>query len=172
MKRLSKRTLITFAIATVVGALLHFLHALAPNFVTALFSPVNESLWEHLKIIFWPLVVSALVLTKGGEKGDKGPWALAILIAGAGMLGIGYVYHVIVGGEALVFDIFLYVLMMALAFVLAGVLDRPAIRDRADMLVLLVLVLGCVMILFTFLPPDMALFADMSGANTWARIPC
>ncbi len=172
MKRLSRQVLVTFAIATVAGALLHFLHSLLPNFFTAIFSPVNESLWEHLKIIFWPLVVSALVLARGGEKGSKGPWALSILIAGAGMLGVGYLYHIILGGESPAFDIVLYVLMMALAFVLAGVLDRPTVRAKSDLLVLLVLALGCAILLFTFLPPHATIFADLSGANTWVRIPC
>ena len=26
--------------------------------------------------------------------------------------------------------------------------------------------------LFTFLPPDYILFADLSGVNTWYTIPC
>lgn len=173
MKGISTRTLIIFAIATVAGACLHFVHALMPNVITALFSPVSESVWEHMKIIYWPLVASMLVLTRGGEKGSKGPWALAILISGIGMLAAGYIYHIVMGGDSLVVDIILYVVMMALAFVLAnGALDRPAIRGKSDLLVLLVLALGCAMVLFTFLPPDMALFADMSGANTWAKIPC
>lgn len=173
MKRLSTGMLVAFAIATVAGACLHFVYTLLPNVIAALFSPVNESIWEHMKIIYWPLLVAMLVLTRKGEKGDKGPWALAILISSLGMLAIGYVYHIIMGGDSLVVDIIIYVVMMALAFVLAtGALDRPAIRGKSDLLVLLVIALGCVMVLFTFLPPDMALFADFSGANTWARIPC
>lgn len=173
MKRLSTGTLVAFAIATVAGACLHFVHALAPNVITALFSPVNESIWEHMKILYWPLLVSMLVLTRGGEKGSKGPWALGILISVFGMLAVGYVYHIVMGGNSLAVDIILYVVMMALAFVLAnGALDRPGVRAKSDLLVLLVVALGCAMVLFTFLPPDMALFTDLSGTNTWARIPC
>ena len=59
MPRLSKNTLIAFVAATLAGACLHFVYALAPNFVTAVFSPVNESLWEHVKIIFWPVLATA-----------------------------------------------------------------------------------------------------------------
>ena len=47
MPKLSGRLLLAFAVTTVAGACLHFLYALLPNPVTALFSPVNESLWEH-----------------------------------------------------------------------------------------------------------------------------
>ena len=31
---------------------LHFLYGLFPNFLTSIFVPVNESIWEHMKIIF------------------------------------------------------------------------------------------------------------------------
>lgn len=172
MKRLTKKALIVFVVATLAGSGLHFVHELLPNPVTALFSPVNESLWEHLKILFWPLLVSALVLTRKGEKGCRGPWFLSILIAGAVMLGVGYCYHILLGGDSLAFDIALYVLVMALAFLLAALLDIPAVRKRSDLITLLTLALGCAILLFTFLPPDAALFADLSGANTWSRLPC
>ena len=173
MKRLYTNTLAIFAVTTLAGACLHFLHALAPNFLTALFSPVNESIWEHVKILYWPLLVAALVLTRGGEKGSRGPWALGILISILCMLLVGGLYHLVMGGESLAADIVLYVVMMALCFVLAnGALDRPGVRGKSELLVLLLLALGCAIVLFTFLPPDLPLFTDFSGANTWARIPC
>ena len=31
---------------------LHFLYDFFPNFLTSIFAPVNESIWEHMKIIF------------------------------------------------------------------------------------------------------------------------
>lgn len=31
---------------------LHFLYDVFPNFLTSIFIPVNESIWEHMKIIF------------------------------------------------------------------------------------------------------------------------
>ena len=54
MSRLSKAALITFVVATLAGSCLHFLYALWPNGLTALLAPVNESLWEHVKILYWP----------------------------------------------------------------------------------------------------------------------
>lgn len=171
MSRLSKKELIVFIVATVAGALLHFVYQLLPNPVTALFSPVNESLWEHLKILFWPLLVSALYLTRGGEKGRRAPRFLSLLLAGAGMLAVGYLYHVSMAGDSLTFDICLYVLMMGLGFLLPNFLDRDAIRGKSEAITFLILVLGCIIVLFTFLPPDNILFADLSRTNTWNTIP-
>ena len=171
MLNCSKRTLTVFAAATLAGACLHFVYALLPNPVTALFSPVNESLWEHLKILFWPFLAAALFLTRGGEKGCRSPWLLALLAVSTAMLAVGYLYHVALGGESLAFDIILYVLLMGGGFLLAGALDTPGLRERGDLPRLLALALGAAILLFTFLPPDSILFADLSHANTWTTIP-
>jgi len=46
-----------------IGAALHFTFELSnfSNMVVAFFSAVNESTWEHLKMVFWPGVFFALI---------------------------------------------------------------------------------------------------------------
>jgi hypothetical protein len=46
-----------------VGAALHFTFELSnfSNMVVAFFSAVNESTWEHLKMVFWPGLFFALI---------------------------------------------------------------------------------------------------------------
>jgi hypothetical protein len=53
----------SFFFIGLVGASLHFTFELSnfSNMVVAFFSAVNESTWEHLKMVFWPGVVFALV---------------------------------------------------------------------------------------------------------------
>ncbi|NCB62600.1 MAG: hypothetical protein EOM52_03145 [Clostridia bacterium] len=172
MKQLSKKMLATFVVVTLVGACMHFLYSIFPNPVTALLSPVNESLWEHLKILFWPYLAAVFFLTKGGEKGCRAPWFLTLLIISALMLVLGYLYHIVFCGDRLVVDVGIYVLCMALGFVLPGLLhgvaERPLVRDIA---VLLVIVMAAAILLFTFLPPDHVLFVDLAGVNTFATLP-
>ena len=43
------------------GTGLHFLYTWMPNPVTAVFSSVNESTWEHLKLLFFPMLFFALL---------------------------------------------------------------------------------------------------------------
>jgi len=172
MFRFSKKILTAFVLATLSGALLHFLYPLLPNPVTALFSPVCESIWEHLKILFWPYLAAALFLTKGGEKGCRAPWLLSLLVLCAAMLVLGWLYHIVLGGESLRFDLCLYVLLMGLGFLLPRFFSRPIVQERSDWLVLLTAALGAAIVLFTFLPPAAVLFADLSGVNTWAQLPC
>jgi drug/metabolite transporter (DMT)-like permease len=168
---MQKSYLIAFFIATLFGAFLHFLFSLLPNAAAALFSPVAESLWEHLKLIFWPFLIASFFLTRR-RPGGWGPHLFALLLSSGLMLLFGWLYHILLGHESLRFDVVFYVIMMALAFLLAGKLPEKGFIWRwRSVAGFLVLVLGVAIVLFTFLPPGGALFADLSGAATWANIP-
>lgn len=172
MPKLSKRLLAAFVVTTILGACLHFLYALLPNPVTAVISPVNESLWEHVKILLWPYLGASLLLTQGGERGCRTPWLLTALLICAAMLAVGYIYHIIMGGRSLGIDIGLFVVLMAAGFVLPGILRRTVgLGALGEFAALFVLALAGAVLIFTFLPPDHVLFADLSGVNTWSVIP-
>ncbi len=171
MPRLNKTEWIAFAAATVAGACLHFLYTLLPCPVTALVAPVRESLWEHIKLIYWPCLIAGLAL-RPKQPELLAQRAFSLLVSVAGMLAIGYVYHICFQGDSLLFDIALYVLMMAVFFLLPHLLGQTFWRGGQAVLVLLVLALGAATMLFTFLPPDGLLFADLSGTPTWVTLPC
>ena len=51
-----------FAAVTFGGTILHFLYDwTGGSILVAPFSGVNESTWEHMKLLFWPLFLFALV---------------------------------------------------------------------------------------------------------------
>ncbi|WP_051426788.1 DUF6512 family protein [Eisenbergiella tayi] len=50
-----------FLFTAVLGTLLHFLYEWSGKMpAAALISPVNESVWEHLKLLFFPFVLFTL----------------------------------------------------------------------------------------------------------------
>lgn len=171
MGRVSKRVLVAFVVATLAGAGLHFVFELLPNGLTAIFSPVSESLWEHLKIIFWPYLFAALILTQKGENGCRAPWMLSLLLICGLMLVAGYIYHVLLSGDSLAVDIGIYVICMALGFVLPGILADPLNGRFGELFSFLVATLALFILIFSFLPPDNILFMDLSGVNTFSTIP-
>ena len=171
MPRLSKTEWITFAAATAAGACLHFLYTLLPCPATALVAPVRESLWEHVKLLYWPCLIAGLALRRRQPE-LLGQRAFALLAAAAGMLAAGYLYHIPFQGDSLLFDVALYALMMAVFFLLPHLLRQPFWHNCRELFVLLVLVLGIAILLFTFLPPGGLLFADLSGVPTWVTLPC
>ena len=54
-----------FCVTALGGTLLHFLYEWTGGAVWAApFSGVNESTWEHMKLLFWPMLVFAIVQSR------------------------------------------------------------------------------------------------------------
>lgn len=168
----SKRSLILTAIAAIAsGVCLHFLYSWFPNPFTALFSPINESLWEHCKLVFWPGLFSALWLTRGRPGGLR-PWLLCIPIQCALMLVLGYIYHILLRGEALWVDVAIYLLVMILGFFFAPMFSGPFAGWKWQLPLFAAALLAFLLLFFTLYPPQHILFTDLSGAPTWIILPC
>lgn len=162
-----------FAGTLALGVFLHFLYGWLPSPLTAVFSPVRESLWEHVKLLFWPLLLAGLLVNGKNGGAARTAWMTSALVVSLLMLAIAYVYHILLRGESMVFDIGLYAVMMAAGFLLPRVLWRPAEsagwRWAAG---LLTLIMAGLVVWFTFRPPEHILFADLSGAvRTFLTIP-
>lgn len=167
-----KRQLIFTALVTILaGSALHFLYSWTPNVATALFSPVNESLWEHGKIVFWPYLLAALWINRGRPGGVR-PWLLALPLQLGLMLALGYGYHILLGGKAMWVDIAIYIVVIALGFWLPNCFSGPFRGFLWALPVALTVLLGMLIALFTLWPPDQILFADLSSAGAWYQIIC
>lgn len=166
-----KRSLILTALAAILaGTALHFLYSWCPNGLTALFSPVNESLWEHVKLIFWPYLLAALWLNRGRPGGMR-PWLFVLPFLCALMLALGFLYHILLRGDALWVDIAIYLLTMSLGFWLPTRFSGPFTGVRWLIPPLLVLFLGLLIGFLTLWPPASILFTDLS-AGSWFLLPC
>lgn len=53
--------IIGIIIAIILCFPLHFLYKKFPCFLTSIFSPVNESIWEHMKILFGSIILSGIL---------------------------------------------------------------------------------------------------------------
>ena len=101
-----------FFFVSVVGTLLHFLFAWSgENWLVALLAPVNESVWEHMKLVLWPMAVFALAeyANMGKEIGRfwcaklKGLLTALVLIPA-----IYYIYTGALGTHWMWFDIAIF----------------------------------------------------------------
>lgn len=107
-----KKNLLTFVIISIAGSLWHFLYEWT-NFNTLIgyVSPVNESTWEHLKLLFFPAVIYfAVEYFLCGKKYDNYIPASVIGIL-AGMLSIValfYTYTGVLGYNVTFFDMAIY----------------------------------------------------------------
>lgn len=159
------RPLLLTAFGTVLlGMALHFLYQAIPNAGTALFSPICESLWEHGKLVFWPYLLAALWLNRGRPGGMR-PWLLTLPLLCVFMLVLGCGLHIVLGGAAVWVDILLYIVTMALGFWLPTRFSGPFHGVMWALPVVLAVLLGMLIGLFTLWPPQGLLFEDLSAAE-------
>lgn len=162
---MKRRWLLTALGAILAGAGLHFLWQALPNPLFALISPVNESVWEHLKLLYWPMLAAALVLARGPRR--IAVWAgffPAIVLQPVFLLALYYGLRAL-GVQGLAVDLTLYVLTMAGGFLLAARLSRsgPARRLTGASL-LAVMLYGAALVLFTFGGPAARDLPALRGA--------
>lgn len=158
---MKRKWYIAWALTILFGTLLHDLYDWFPNPLTALISPVNESVWEHMKLLFWPYLAAAWILVQQ----ESDPWQawsghlLSLLVMPLSLLGV---YYTLDGGleiSALWIDLLLYVLAMAEGFALACHAGRgKGLKPLAPVLLLLVCLYAVLLTLFTFAAPALPLF--------------
>lgn len=56
-----KLKFITFLITFCLTFLCHFMYDWFPNTFTSIFFPVNESIWEHMKMLFTSILIGGLI---------------------------------------------------------------------------------------------------------------
>ncbi len=159
-----------------VGSALHFAFGWVDGWrPMALVAAVNESIWEHLKLAFWPGVAWTLGerLASPGKTGDIWPVkGVSLLVTAALIVGIFTGYTAILGENLLVLDIGTFVVAVAAGQALAAWMRIRSAMTRSlawTGRVLLVLQLAAYA-LFTYFPPDFWLFVEsatgLSGIPT------
>ena len=158
---MKKRYIGAFLAAAAAGALLHFAYDVLPVPLVGLFAPVNESVWEHLKLLFWPMLAAGFILCR--KKPDQmRAWSgflAALLLMPLGLLGIYYLLAAGFGVTALWIDLALYYLTLAGGFYLAYAMEKSGKWSfLSGVMVLLVGLYGAALILFTLAPPELPIF--------------
>lgn len=163
-----KKTLVHYTIAgilftSILGTLSHFLYEWSGNnLYVGLFTPVNESIWEHMKLIFFPML---LYFQFENIMVEKYPPSLLCANSASILIGtlliptIFYTYSGILGAHYAVLDIATFYLSVILAFVIRYLLTKKRIsKTHCRWLMALVLLTLVCFFIFTFNPPDLGLF--------------
>lgn len=74
-----KKKTVAFLVIGILGTVFHFLYALTnENFIAGLFFPVNESVFEHLKLLFYPTVLFSLFEYFTAEEKSENYWPAVV----------------------------------------------------------------------------------------------
>ena len=161
-----------FLFVSVLGTFLHFLFDLTGGSIwVACFSAVNESIWEHLKLLYFPMVIFALWEYCRWGRQEIGFWHVKLLGIVIGLLLIPVLYYTytgIFGKNADWLNIAIFFLVAAAVYYLeTRWFSRLWQRQLPDWLAVgLVVGLGVLFVLLTFRPPHLPFFRD-SLNNTY-----
>lgn len=153
-----------FIFTAVTGTLLHFLFDwTGGNVAVALFSAVNESIWEHLKLLFYPMTVFAVVEYFVWGKDCEAFWCVktaGILLGLVLIPAIYYTYTGVLGVQADWFNITIFFLVAAVVFWVETKLFGRKCACRGGWALAAVVLIAVVFTVLTFVPPHIPLFQD------------
>ena len=161
----AKRNVIAFFIISIIGTLSHFVYEWTGKpYLIGLFFPVNESTWEHLKLLFFPsLIYFAVVYFTLKEKPKNYISATAISII-AGMVSIVvmfYTYQGVLGKNIDFLNILIYFLgVIVTVYIMQRILKTQSYSSgTANVISLFFLLLTAILFVsFSFNPPSLGIF--------------
>lgn len=156
-----------FILTAAVGSLLHFVFEwldFAP--VAAAFSAVNESVWEHVRLLMIPFLLFTLAefFVYGRFVRNFAAVKCVSLLLGMLVIIVGYyTYTGVFGQDLQAVNILLFVLSAATAYVYScAKLNTPTFSTGAGSVFgsLGLLILAALAVVLTYYPPNIPLFQD------------
>ncbi len=156
---------IIFTIA--VGSLLHFIYEWSGNNpIVGIFGAVNESIWEHLKMIFWSVLLFSIVEFVFIGKHYKNyiiGRAVTIYIGLLTVIILYYTYTGVIGQHYMAVDISIFVLSVILGYYVGHrIIDS---KNRVNALINILGAIGILLLITAFViytgnPPQLPLFLE------------
>lgn len=167
--KLIKAQIIVILFSLVLGTLLHFTYEWSgENAFVGSFSAVNESVWEHLKLVFFPMLIATIVeyfFVKDVSKNYIEAKTIGIFTAIAFIVVAFFTYSGIIGTSIIVIDILIFIISIILGEYVAYKLmkreDESTVATEVLSIVILAFLLLC-FVIFTYLPPEVNLFRDVT----------
>ena len=157
--------LMGFAATSLAGTLLHFLYDwLGEAKWIAPFSGVNESTWEHMKLLFWPMLFYAIV--QGFFFSDRADfWCVKLkgILLGLSLIPIiFYTYNGVIGRSPDWINIAIFFICAAIAYIYeTKQFHKGAVHCKNKWLAIGVLcVIALMFVIFTFKTPRLGIFLD------------
>lgn len=152
----------------VLGTFLHFAYELSGNnFFVGLFAPINESIWEHTKLIYFPTLICGLYINKNLK--NQYPCIYSAM-SFASLLGIlliiilFYTYSGIIGSHIAFVDISIFYISVIISFCVGYKLTLSCRQNSfGTLLQLLNILIVCLFVIFTLSPPDIPLFISRAA---------
>lgn len=175
-RRLLRIELFGASLMAILGSMLHFAFGWSDDWPPlALIAAVNESIWEHLKLAFWPgLFWGAIMpLPVGLRRRDAlAAKGVSLLVTSVLIVAVFTSYKALLGDNLLILDIGTFIAAIVAGQLLsAWVLSHRTWQRVAWIGLVLISVQTVAFGIFTFLSPDHWLFIEESSGIRGIPVP-
>lgn len=164
MNKLRRNELISYIIAGILGAVFHFVYEFTGNnpFI-GLFFPINESTFEHLKLIFFPIIIVSVFEYYCLNVQSENYIATKFLSAIIGMIStivLFYTYIGVYGKNVDAVNIAIYYIAMAIAYIFSyfSIKNNRSFYFSERTYFILFCITTLLFMYFTVNPPSIPLF--------------
>ncbi len=164
---LKRYHIIGFIFTIILGSILHFTYDFFnKNIIVGYFSAVNESTWEHLKLLITPIIIFSIYeYFVYGKNIDNFIIikALSILLGMLVIIASFYTYKGIIGKDYFILDIATFILgaFSAYYFSYKMIENKKFYNENSNYIgIIIYFLLIFAMIYFTTNPPKINLFLD------------
>ena len=154
----------------IIGSLLHFVYEWSGNStIVGMFSPINESVWEHLKLGYFSLTFFIIIeywFLKDKTKNYAIAKAVGIIDMSIFIVIVHYTYKFIFKDSNVVVDIGSFIVGAFICQFLSGRImkkNRPKTINLIGFF--LYIIIGILFIIFTFYPPQLPIFEEAMIVN-------
>ena len=154
-----------FAVTSLGGTVLHFLYDWLGKAVwIAPFSGVNESTWEHMKLLFWPMFLFA-VAQSFFFRDREDFWCVKLrgILLGISLIPVlFYTYNGVIGKSPDWINIAIFFIAAAIAYLYeTRLFKKEPVRCKMPKLAIAILALiALLFVIFTFATPEINIFKD------------
>ncbi len=147
-----------------MGTLGHFLYEISGKKMgIGFFFPVNESTWEHLKLLFYPALVyfgAEYILNYKNNKNYISASVISIFIGITSIIVLFYTYQGVIGRNIDFINISIYYISVIITLVFQYILFKNHKCNCNQNLFLIPIILTVILFaLFSFNPPKLGIFA-------------
>ncbi len=167
--KLLKVEMIGILFCFILGTLLHFIYGWSgKNLFVASFSAVNESVWEHLKLVFYPMLLMAIIeyfFVKKISNNYIEAKTIGIFVAMSFIVVSFFTYTGILGTNFFIIDILIFIISIILGEWSSYRLMKRKKESTTQSKILASLIMIFLLICFivcTYYTPKVNLFRDFT----------
>ncbi len=160
-----KYNFLAFIFIGIFGTVAHFLFEwTGNNLVVGYFFPINESTWEHLKLLFFPTVIFSLVeynFVKNEIKNYLASVCFSVIFGMLSIVTIFYTYIGVLGFNVEFINISTFFIGLIIMLIIKNKIigsEKLSGQNFSLLGLLIIFIISLLFILFTYNPPKIALF--------------